>query len=59
MSQIEGDLTGKRALVTGAGRGIGRATAIELARAGAAVLALGRTPAPLESLAKQIGALGD
>ncbi|MEV4799666.1 SDR family oxidoreductase [Nonomuraea sp. NPDC049421] len=39
------------AIVTGAGSGIGRATAIALARAGAHVLAVGRRPAPLEETA--------
>ncbi|MEV4474935.1 SDR family oxidoreductase [Nonomuraea sp. NPDC049504] len=39
------------AIVTGAGSGIGRATAITLAKAGAHVLAVGRRPAPLEETA--------
>ncbi len=41
-------LDGKVAIVTGAGGGIGRATAIAMARAGAAIVAVGRTPARLE-----------
>ncbi|PCI00597.1 MAG: oxidoreductase [Alphaproteobacteria bacterium] len=43
------------ALVTGASRGIGRATCIELVNAGYHVLALARTVGALEELADEVG----
>ena len=52
------DLTGKTALVTGASRGIGRAMALALAKAGAHVLALARTSGGLEELDDDIKAAG-
>jgi NAD(P)-dependent dehydrogenase (short-subunit alcohol dehydrogenase family) len=51
-------LAGRVALVTGASRGIGRAVAIELARAGAHVVALARTQGALEELDDAIRAEG-
>jgi len=51
-------LDGKTALVTGAGRGIGRAVALALADAGAELLLNSRTPAELASLAAEIAAQG-
>src|SRR5262249_1850637 len=45
---------GASALVTGAGRGIGRAIALALGRAGARVIAVSRTPAELDSLVAEI-----
>ena len=55
---VEMSFSGKVALVTGAGSGIGRATAIELARQGARIGALGRGVDELESLATEIRAFG-
>ena len=52
------DLSGKTALVTGASRGIGRAIAIALAKAGAHVLAVARTSGGLEELDDEIRAAG-
>ncbi len=48
-------LDGKLALVTGAGRGIGRAVALALSEAGAELLLNTRTPAELDTLAAEIG----
>lgn len=48
----------KVALVTGAGSGIGRAAAIELARNGFAVGLLGRTPSELDDVAKLLRDFG-
>ena len=49
---------GKRALVTGAGKGIGREIAVMLAECGARVMALTRSPSDLDSLTREIGAEG-
>jgi 3-oxoacyl-[acyl-carrier protein] reductase len=46
------DLTGQVALITGASRGIGRATAELFAQAGARVALLARSAAPLEQVAE-------
>ena len=51
-------LEGKVALVTGASRGIGKATAVELARAGADVIVTSRKLPDLEQVADEIRALG-
>jgi NAD(P)-dependent dehydrogenase (short-subunit alcohol dehydrogenase family)/pimeloyl-ACP methyl ester carboxylesterase len=53
------DVRGKLALVTGAGAGIGRATAVELARHGArAVVIVDRDAAAAEQTAETVRALG-
>jgi len=58
IAQIDASLRGRRAsplqdltvLITGAGRGIGRATALACAGAGGRVIALSRTRSDLDSL---------
>jgi NAD(P)-dependent dehydrogenase (short-subunit alcohol dehydrogenase family) len=52
-------LDGKRALVTGGGRGIGLAAASALAQAGAHVTVVARTQAQIEAAAQAIRARGD
>jgi 7-alpha-hydroxysteroid dehydrogenase len=51
-------MTGKVAIVTGAGRGIGAATAIALAEAGADVVISARTADQLGQVAEQVEAVG-
>jgi 7-alpha-hydroxysteroid dehydrogenase len=51
-------LTDRAAVVTGAGRGIGAATAVALAEAGADVVIASRTESQLTDVAKQVEAAG-
>jgi NAD(P)-dependent dehydrogenase (short-subunit alcohol dehydrogenase family) len=52
------DLTGRTAIITGGGTGIGRGSALVLAEHGADIVLAGRRPEPLESTAEEIRALG-
>ena len=53
-----GLLEGRVCVVSGAGTGLGRATALEMARLGATVVGCGRRPEPLESLVDEVEKAG-
>lgn len=58
MSVASDRLDGRHAVVTGAGRGIGRAAALALAEAGAAVTLIARSRDELEAVAGEIAGAG-
>ena len=52
------DLKNKNALITGAGKGIGKAIAIALAKEGVNIILVARTQSEIDEVAKEINVLG-
>jgi NAD(P)-dependent dehydrogenase (short-subunit alcohol dehydrogenase family) len=57
-TKMDGDFSGKVVIVTGATSGIGQATALRFAKAGAAIAAVGRKQAALAEVSASIKELG-
>ena len=55
---MSGEFAGKRVIVAGGSRGIGRSIALGFAKAGAAVSICARSPGPLEATREEIEAIG-
>ena len=58
MGNIKYDFSGKRALVTGATKGLGREIALKFAEAGCDIAATGRDQGELDSLANEVSVMG-
>ena len=58
LAAMQKQLEGKTALVTGAGRGIGRAICLALAEQGAAIVAVARTREQIEAVAQDVRGAG-
>ena len=52
------DFSGRRCLVTGAGKGIGRGISLALVNAGAHVFALTRSPEDLKTMQAEVSIVG-
>src|ERR1700741_4383031 len=57
-SHVDGRLAGRIAVVTGAANGIGRASALRLAREGADLVVVDREGDPLQGVARDVEAMG-
>jgi NAD(P)-dependent dehydrogenase (short-subunit alcohol dehydrogenase family) len=58
MTKSEFDLSGRTAIVTGGGRGIGKGICLALAQVGANIVVSGRKSAAIETTARELDALG-